>query len=292
MSISPIAESEQELTVSDKQFNELTQRVNALSIAVGEMRGSLSAWGKIGTILASAALAAGLGALGWSWTISTTVAKIQQAINDGGTAKIVSELKSPKSQEQLRASLSTVIAQVQTAKAEKKEPDTSKVSALSDAVDSVVKRNPTLPEAWQAAAQLVSFRSSQPTTEITKKCFEWPHDPKPQTNVKPGDGHHVAFEVWDSNCTLDFRNPEDMERTVERNMRLHSADFPNLDYILVRLDNAHVIYGGEDLKMVRFLFVNCTFEVELPKVPPPNGRKLTEQLLEAKDIRNVEISGL
>lgn len=284
----PEIEGEHEVTVSDKQFLEL-------STQVAEMRGSLKAAVWIIGILSAAATAAGIGAIAWCFNLSNAVAKLQQAVSDGGVTKLVSELKLPSSPDQLKANLSTVIAQVQTAKVNGAKPDPHKVKALSDAVSDVISDNPQLPEGWRAASQLVSFRAGR-NAPPQPDCFNKPHFGVMNAWMGDTSGPKVPApmaNVWEmDNCTmvLDdidlFLKSED-GKALEADRRA----VPQRP-LFIRLMHAHLVYhGGPVIPFTRLECISCTYEWDLSAPPPDLEKKLTNDLLRADNYADVKIEG-
>ena len=117
---------------------------------------------------------AALAAAAWSTWLTTQLAQansnlalmagdvraIKQKIADGGVGPLVSALQNPKSPEQLAASLAVVSSQIRVAQVDGRHPDEEKLLRLSAAVKTAATRSPNMAEAWQAAYQIVNFRSS------------------------------------------------------------------------------------------------------------------------------------
>jgi hypothetical protein len=224
--------------------------------------------------------------LGWLAAISVYLAlqhgdiqAIKQSINDHGLGQIVTELKAPKSRQQLQANLSTVIAQVQTARANGKQPDPKKVTAISEAVSQVTQKDPEVPEAWQAASALVSFRNAihEPSNSIP--C-EKPYSVKIVMLGQHFDPTGPASDVLQyRDCVMDIG---DLTWFEKNDPTPHGAQ------AAISLTNVHVIYRGGPLLPVRYIvFSGCTFEFQINAPPPQPGRALTQTLLAASDINNV-----
>jgi hypothetical protein len=190
------------MAISDKTFHSLADSVAEMKGSFAEMKGSFKTWGVIASVISTAFTFGAIAALGWCWSLASKVTAIQQQLADGGNTKIVAELKSPESTEQLQANLATVAAEVQTARVKGAQPN-QKTAALSQAVSQVIRREPTIPEVWQAASQLVSFR----TVNLVSQKSRPPCD---TTNTTPVEkwhgtgGHNAEVEAgyFYSNCIL------------------------------------------------------------------------------------------
>lgn len=253
----------------------------------------LGIWKWIVGGVAGATFLLGISALAWCYHLGNKVAAIEQQLADGGNARIVADLKNPKSQQELQANLSTVIAQVQTARVNGTKPNAKKVEALSGALTHVIQSDPQLPEAWQAAAQLVSFKSSPQGRPVDTPCFTG--GPMQDMNEPPLGANNYSLSIIAANCVADISDAENFSRANGS----YIADWeqklaPRRVSIIVRFIGAHIIYRGGPLfpNVTGFVFQNCTFDIAVPVVPPPGGRTVTQQLLEAKNLNNVSISGL
>lgn len=222
---------------------------------------------------------------------------------------IVSELRTPKSPEQLQANLTTVTGQIQTARLNGAKPDSKKVDALSGALSQVVHSNPELPGAWQAAVQLVNFKY-QPLIENTSSlpnCLEyiqdsdksiWDGPPAALDSSQPGwhpvtrfgdDGPlihlHYAIIFKVSNCHLDLDDQGTFPLTKMGHMLAEAkAHHQSTELISLILTDAHVTYsGGKILPINTIQFRNCSFELKPPAVLPNKyGQSIAEQLLTTK----------
>jgi hypothetical protein len=199
---------------------------------------------------------------------------MKQALLSNNT-QLVAELKHPKSDEQLKANLSTVVAQVQRARVNGVKPDLTKVSSLTNAVAQVVKSEPQIPEAWQAAVQLVNYRtaslSAAPSAEYacSKANVVVTGGPSPATMIATASFY---------NCVLDLDEP-----TIWTKPDLESQGQSITDWHL-DLHNVTVHYtGGASLANVREItFDRCIMEFEINSRPSsPLGQSMLTQLLAA-----------
>jgi hypothetical protein len=229
--------------------------------------------------------------LGWAAYMTVNVISMKQALVDGGYAKLVAQLEKPASTEQLRANLSTVVAQVQTARVNATRPNLKKVKALSDAVSNVVTNQPTLPEAWQAAAQLISYRSD------SAGLLPDAHAPCGESN-NPG-GIHVHFtggppgadmvgSIVLSNCTLDLDRATSVWASLSSQVEAKTLNGETITDWHLFLHNVIVHYSGGPLLYVgQITCDHCVFDFRFQIAPPPIGRRMTETLLASNDINDV-----
>jgi len=231
-----------------------------------------------------------------SWTsitlfsIKADLQAIKQKMKDGGLGEIVAELKSPSSSEQLKANLLTVTAQMQMARVNGEKPDKKKVQALSNAISGVVQKEPQVAEAWRAAAELITFRSSQEQRSDLKICGDpgtgsafmeakeaWLAEPDPKPPV------FVGMEFHD--CRIDLDNPV---RTDGRNIFADITHFNHVDSrVLFR--NAVITYRGGVIPIRYLAFKNCVYDFYLNAPPPSPGAAMTRTLLAAADASTLDI---
>jgi hypothetical protein len=256
------------------------------------------------------ALIVGVG--GWLFTTLSSVKgdlqAIKQKIKDDGLGDIVAQLRNPTSPQHLQATLSTVVAKMQLASANKVEPDPEKVKELGSALTYVVKRDPGSPEAWQAAIQLVNYEyQTQPGQPASlPNCYDSWTDP-PIDNLDtlfnsdgsvasktegfgPDPGRHGSWTVHEkfSDCTLNLDYIDDFRSTnMGRYFEEAKKHHPGADFLGLMLTNVHVTYsGGRIIPVSEIRFVNCTFELKKPlDVPDENTQALTTQLLAATPSR-------
>lgn len=222
----------------------------------------------------------------WGAYITKNVISIKQALADQGT-RLVAQLNSAKSPEELRATLSTVTAQVQTSQVDHKTPDPKKTMALSTAVARVIHNDPQIPEAWEAASALISFRFSNHEPIKSVPCGSSPEN----IMIPPLDPQHSLFEqgirYHDCTVTLD----DALEIIDSKDYKLMSKPIQPLWRFGIVFQNVHVIYrGGKVLPANVFVFSNCTFEFQM-NIPPsaPSGRSLTSTLLATTDTSKVTV---
>lgn len=233
-----------------------------------------------GTIVAL--LLAGVGF--WFWYVTSNLIAIKQQLADGGNKQLVTELTNPKSSQQLEANLSTVIAQVQTARARNQPPNSTKVDQLSKAVGGVLNQRPSLIRGWQAAEELISFRS-MPPQENPIRCRDIPHSP-PKGSPELGTIIESTFFLEGCTISLDGDDADFITKRAEAVARAWGKP----GAVPVELSFVHIIYSGGDLPKVPYVqFENCTFEFRSPSVPTRSGENAVRQLLAASDIKNVRV---
>jgi hypothetical protein len=218
--------------------------------------------------------------LGWVWFITSNVIAMKQQLADGGNTKLVAELKEPKSPDQLRASLNTVIAQVQTAQAAGKMPDANKAQALSTAISQVVQKNPQLPEAWNAAAELVSYKTLilHPKRAHLAPCIV--ENAKPELKAVPGMMGTQYAGYFFSNCSLNLETippPTLRKGDIPKDFPIQGANIT----IPVILTDGEVIYeGGAIAPDASFLFENCAFYIKPDGDPSAPEKSILRAALE------------
>ena len=275
--------------VSNKDFNNLTNdvrglttTVNNLSLTIAALRGSLRVIQWITGITAPILIGVAITAIIWCNKLSTKVAVIES----GGDTKLITQLEKPKNQQQLQAALATVNAQVQTARADGKKPDSHRVQALSSLVSNVVVRQPELAEGWQAAAALVSYRGvSSPDVNTNKPCIgsggplsaSITRDDSP---AKDYEGLHFD----DCTLTLDDSFTKSASEGLARIVGGRSV--PSI----IKFNRVRLIYRGGSLpKADLYLLIGCTFDFQFSTPPLPLGEQLTKTLLQARNLQDVSL---
>jgi hypothetical protein len=221
---------------------------------------------------------------------------IKQKISDGGNGAIVSALEHPSSPQQLAANLALVSSQVRVARAEGKKADPQKLANLSTAIETVAQRDPSVPEVWQAASEIVTYRSEQKffANGEPPNCLDvWV---QPASISLQNHTTTVLQPVILQNCkmVLDFDWDKDVKGTKPSgNVPLYP--FLDLDYgewrggPAVIFKNAVIVYRGGPIQVhVPMAFQNCLFNLETKQDPTPNGRLLVRTLL-ASDLQNVVV---
>lgn len=269
---------------------------------VASVKTTLSIVKWIAGVLASAVVTIGIIAMTWCYNIGVRVGKLEQADAQRGI-QIVAQLKSPQSAQQLQANLTTVTAQIETAKAEGKAPDASKVQPLSNAISDVVKKNPDSPVAWNTAMQLVNYRFSPKTTDLSSlpDCLALPMiGGRSELQVPGADGTpaHIPFpqnvklsmEKWEGmvvvqDCRLDLDDDGNFASTsVAKGFEDDKKHQQEINYFVLEVNNAYITYrGGKLLPINEIRFKNCSFHIQ-PTLDVPDKRRqaITQQLLEAK----------
>ncbi len=255
--------------------------------------------------LSAVALAGSLW-LGWLTNrlidVQSKVSELRQMVHDGGLGDIVSQLRNPSSPEHLQASLSTVVAQIQTARANKIRPDEQKLKVLSSALSNVVQRVPENPEAWQAAVQLVDYKfQALPAGPIAlPNCYDyWTGMPSDHTdtifnqdgtvaersnNFIPDTGATWTVHATFHDCSLNIDYIDNFETTnIGRFFTDVKRHHPGADFLGLILTNVHVTYsGGKIIPVSEIQFINCTFEIKKPTdVPNKEVQAIAGQLLTA-----------
>jgi hypothetical protein len=226
--------------------------------------------------------------IAWGAFVTVNVVEMKQALLDGGTTKLVAELKSPASPEQLRANLTTVIAQVQTANANGRKPDSQKVQAISAALSKVVQSNPGLPEAWSAAAEVVSFRNeiSHPNLPALPECRIDQAKPEIIEKAIP-NGKSWDMGYFFSKCRLKLEDVPPMLLTPSEWPKDWPVQFVEMNGakgthagLPVYLTDGQVIYdGGPIAHEAGFVFIDCALRLKTKDVPDSRVRDILDLAL-------------
>jgi hypothetical protein len=271
----PPLESDEPMA-SEKDFRDLSKEVASIKT-------TLDIWKWIVSGLAVAALAA----VGWCWHLSTVVAVLQT----GGNTQLLTELKEPKSPGQFRANLYTVIAQIETARAEGKQPDQKKMAALSDALSRAVQSHPEVPETWQAAAQLVDYKFQSISTVSTplRNCLDsiptYAADFRGNEELPAGtmpDATAIGDIITTRDCAIDLDDDGSFFSTpLGQSMKLDAEAHPLMKTFTLQISNARITYSGGKLLPFNVIeFTNCIFEVKpAGAVPNKIDQSITRQLL-------------
>ncbi len=92
--------------------------------------------------------------------LEVEIGKVKQAIADGGTHEIVSQLGNAKTPDQVAANMTVIRGQVQLALANGNAPNQEKINTLAPAVVKIAKEYPSVTESWQAVAALATFKTA------------------------------------------------------------------------------------------------------------------------------------
>jgi hypothetical protein len=142
----------------------------------------------------------------------------------------------------------------------------SEITAASSAVKQLTTARPDVPQVWQAAAELVSYRSESPYYGQLK--YADPESLRPCVGGVGGIFHNFSYQA-NYNCAfvLDGRV-------------IHDS----------RLVRVFVIYHGGDLEMKNVEFQDCIFIFDFRAVPQPSGRVYMDNLLAVNNIQSANIS--
>jgi hypothetical protein len=220
--------------------------------------------------------AAVLGLGWWVFFITSSVIAMRQQLADGGNKQIVAELNAPKSEQQLQANLSTVIAQVQRAQLDGQKPNPEKISALGGALSRVVQRSPGVPDAWHAAATLINYRTAakKSNNQICK-----PSGNEMAIGLSPDFKVQTVIILQD--CTLVLDDAPEIVDTKS------FKAVPENERGLI-LKNVHVIYrGGAIIPVKGILFAQCSFDFQMYSAPPLPARSLTVTLLASNNLDRI-----
>jgi hypothetical protein len=219
---------------------------------------------------------------------------VKQKINDGGLGDIVSKIQNPSSPEQLSTTLELVTSLLDVQRLQGHKPDPVKLARLSSAVKNVATKDPNLPSVWQAATQLVNYRSvavGGPARTDLPNCLDINRALLEIQNTPEVQFEH-AVEVTDAvrDCHLDLDATESFATTAA-GLFFSEAERrqPGVAKML-QVENGTVTYsGGPMIPINRVVFKNCVFVFQPAfGLPPKAGQSLTSQLLTA-DMSNASI---
>ena len=225
----------------------------------------------------------------WFFAMNSKLSTIGQKIEDQTGTKIVESLNAPQSQEHLVASLTQVTANVRAAQAQGGTPSQAKALQLGKALDGVIQREPGLPEAWQAATTLVSYRASSPPN--LGNCLTRPWTVIPLSTGKVDGPIKIGYLFQFHDCTLDLSDSEAFLRSeAYKGFQAAEAREPGTYIQFFDMERVHLVYSGGSLFLSdSAVFRNCTFELRVGGSPPPPIREITRKLLVARDYRKIEI---
>jgi hypothetical protein len=146
-------------------------------------------------------------------------------------------------------------------------------NVMADIQKKLVATDDNSPGYWQAASQLITYRSMPAGTKPSndRPCRDMNVVIDRERGV---DGVYEHIEM--SNCTFDLDN----------NPGFAWNGLPGYEYLV--LHNVRVRYrGGAIHDIGRVMFDRCTFEFQISAPPPIPAQHLTETLLAASDISKV-----
>ena len=227
----------------------------------------------------------------WGAFVTMNVIAIKQQLADGNNTKLVTELETPKSPQQLQANLTTVTAQIQTARVNGIKPNEKKVVALSRAISQVVVHNPDLPEAWHATTELISYRSeiAHPTPEHLPSCnFQGIQPEMREWERKPNGDITMGVGFFFSNCSMKLEDVPALTMPEDKVpfKWVHFVD--GISRFTVYLTNGEVIYGGGQLQHESgFAFKNCAFNLQTISIPDNAAQAVLVAALKSHDLSSV-----
>lgn len=210
----------------------------------------------------------------------TVAPQLLQAVDENLRAVMSEPATQPLQASQALAKVENDTAGLRNLKAKLPAQEVSQSAAL---LEEVVSLHPDSPNAWRAAAQMVSYRSDLLITPTERPdCYK---------TQGPGawDG---AVLVRYHDCTLDISNVAEFF-AIEPRVLLQGQKFSNgVRYLVtVELVNGTVSYsGGQMIQIAKLICQNCSFDLRSPtNIPPPAGRALSQHLLIA-DLKDVTVT--
>lgn len=274
------------MAVSEKQHNELTSRTHRVEVILKIVGAPLLCW------------------IAWLsvtlFSIKGDMQAIKQKIKDGGLGDIVSKLENSPSQADLVHNLAIISAEVSVNRLKGDKDDPEKVAKLSSAVRKVAIANPTLPEVWQTAFQLVSYRSQVlqfPVRNELPNCLDSPTPLAQFRNTIRDFGDKAQapkrgdIGLSGSDCILDLDSNDSYENSPGwQYFKEVNERFPGSG-VFINLQRAVITYsGGRMIPLDRLSCTACIFDFKVPAVvPPKGGQELTDQLLTA-DLTQVNVN--
>jgi hypothetical protein len=229
-------------------------------------------------------------AIAWGSYITVNVVSMRQAMADGGNAKLVAELKAPKSTQQLQANLITVTAQIQAARVDGKKPNPQKLRALSGALTQVVQKNPDLAEGWRAVAVLASYRTSDvlenasalPDCDISQKAHAIPASDIPETPYTAGS---FGFVFRNCRLYLDHLPPGKLIKTTLAapfgNAPAGNSVYGGDHAFIINCEIVLTDSGIAESPILIFHAINCRFEYQIENKPPSSSQEFLLASLDA-----------
>ncbi|HTB96898.1 MAG TPA: hypothetical protein VK716_07800 [Terracidiphilus sp.] len=283
------------MAISEKDFETLSNNVS-------ELRRSLSQSKAAARRLFLALLLISLAALGWSIHVGNKVNAIEDDLSNNWR-RSVAQLASPKSPAQLQAAVTSLRAQIETAKAQGTPPDQEKAAAYSRALSRALKANPTLPGAWNTAIQMVDYRFAPETQSVASlpNCLNTPlnqaanaassQQPQPIPAAPAsgvGEGVHPQQQgetLTVQNCRLALDDANFGSSNAAKILANAASRDPKAGYSVLEMSNAYITYSGGALIPIREIhFRICSFNIE-PTIEALDERQqsIVSQLLEAEE---------
>ena len=136
--------------------------------------------------------------------------------------------------------------------------------------------NRDAPQFWSASSSLINYRSPD-NPEKFQSCMAQAGDQR----LVPLDEPFLKFD----NCEIDL----DAGVPIQIIMRVSRSHAP------IVFSNCKVIYRGGDIVLIKpgsaLIFINCVYDISVPKAPPRNGGDLITGILAAPDMKRIEIKG-
>jgi hypothetical protein len=202
----------------------------------------------------------------------------------GGDARLVHELEAPKSPQQLQANLSTITAEIQTARVEGRRPNPRRTELLSVALSKVVEHNPDLSEAWSTTAELISYRSQtmRPAPKQLPRCDLKGIKPEVKSRTLSDGGLRIYPGFYLSNCSLKLEDVPPLAlsgKELPKSFPIQTPAEGKIEFPLY-LSDGEVIYGGGPITPnAGFVFSHCSFDIKTDGVPNPSARAILEAAL-------------
>jgi hypothetical protein len=211
-------------------------------------------------------------------TIQATLTQIQGEQRKAVPLTVGSLLEKPSA-----SNLGMAAALLKTAKEKDRKSDPALLHQNAIRLEATPSELKDSPEFWQAASELISYRSQQVSTAASASitnCLD--RSPTTQitqaTNSGPAVFTHGPFVY--SNCSIELDSPKAAE--IFRNT-LSLGD--------LELRHCRVVYRGGPIVVPgargELKFVDCLFDISTPLQPANPGRELVANLLAAENLNYV-----
>jgi hypothetical protein len=262
------------------------------------LQGGLSAVRSMCNIGGPVLLTACLTGIGFLISQASDIKALKQKLSDSGLGSIVA-LSGPG----LQKNLNLVAAQVQIARSAGKKattPNSGKAAkALSTSIATVANQHPDVPQVWNAAAQLISYRSDLQTDfrqDSQSSCLT-PHVSGGDVSASAGPDKNgsEALTIELKDCTLVLDDVDAFSRSQVEYGYEHVLMSRIPLVRILDLDHVTVVYkGGPIIPVSQIVFHQCSLDFQIPpgnlSVPPAPARQLMQNLLAADFSQSVKIT--
>ena len=235
------------------------------------------------------------------YTQGGDIRAMKQKFSDSGIGPIVSKATGSG----LQKNLTIVAAQVQVARSAGKKAvsinSKRDATSLSNSVADIAAEDPDTPQVWDAAAQLISYRSElqngfQQNSEANCFLTPGPLTATPFTVAVSTENGYLLETMTLEHCALLLDDVDAYERSQIAYGNQHAIKLNNtVPRLKLILNHVHVIYrGGPIIPVFQIVFNQCNFTFQFPPgiqtIPPAPAREIMENLLKADLSTTVQIA--